>query len=169
MTRLKGTDMNVILEKLSSYNLFNYLLPGIIFVVIANKITHYNFIKDDIVIGLFLYYFIGLVISRFGSLVIEPVLKYFSFVKFRDYKDFIAASKKDEKIELLSEVNNTYRTLSAMFILLLLLKVYEKIEGKFPIFKEGSAILLILLLLITFILSYKKQTSYITKRIKANQ
>ena len=72
--------MKEILDKLSSYNLFNYLLPGVIFVVIANKVTHYDFIQDDIVIGAFLYYFIGMVISRFGSLAIEPILKYLSFL-----------------------------------------------------------------------------------------
>jgi hypothetical protein len=65
--------MKEILDKLSSYNLFNYLLPGIIFVVLASEITRYSFIHDDIVIGAFLYYFIGLVISRFGSLAIEPL------------------------------------------------------------------------------------------------
>ena len=66
--------MKEILDKLSSYNLFNYLLPGVLFVVIASKVTRYGFIQDDIVIGVFLYYFIGMVISRFGSLVIEPLL-----------------------------------------------------------------------------------------------
>ena len=161
--------MKQLLDKLSSYNLFNYLLPGIIFVVIASKVTHYDFIQGDIVIGLFLYYFIGLVISRFGSLVIEPILKRFSFIQFADYKDFIAASKKDEKIDLFSEVNNTYRTLSALFILLLLLKVYEEIECKYHVLKERGVIILIVLLLVTFLFSYKKQTIYVTKRIKANQ
>ena len=161
--------MKELLEKISSYNLFNYLLPGIIFVVIASKITHYDFIQGDIVIGLFLYYFIGLVISRFGSLVIEPILKRFSFIQFADYKDFIAASKKDEKIELFSEINNTYRTISALFILLLLLKLYEKIECKYSVLKECCPVILILLLLVTFLFSYKKQTSYIKKRVKANQ
>jgi len=161
--------MKEFLDKLSSYNLFNYLLPGIIFVVIASKVSHYNFMQEDTIIGLFLYYFVGLVISRFGSLVIEPLLKRCSFVKFADYKDFVIASKKDEKIDLLSEANNTYRTLSALFVLLLLLKVYEKIECKFPVLKEGGMIALIVLLLVTFLVAYRKQTSYITKRIEANR
>lgn len=160
--------MKDLLDKLSSYNLFNYLLPGIIFVVLASEVTHYSFIQQDIVIGAFLYYFIGLVISRFGSLVIEPLLKYLSFLQFADYKDFIAASKKDEKIELLSEVNNTYRTLSSLFILLLLLKLHEKVEGIFPILKGWDAVILMVLMLIIFLLSYRKQTSYITKRIKVS-
>ena len=160
-------NMKELLDKLTSYNLFNYLLPGIIFVILASKYTHYTLIQQDIVIGVFLYYFIGLVISRFGSLAIEPFLKYISFAKFADYKDFVNASKKDEKIELLSEVNNTYRTLCSLFILLFLLKLYEKVECIIPILKEWHAIILMALLLAIFLLSYIKQTSYITKRIKA--
>jgi len=158
--------MKDILSKLSSYNLFNYLLPGIIFVVLGSELTRYSFIQQDIVTGVFLYYFIGLVVSRFGSLVIEPLLKRISFLQFVDYKDFTSASKKDDKLELLSEVNNTYRTLCAVFILLLLLKLYEKIEGRFSVLKEWDAIILAVLLLVIFLLSYRKQTSYIKRRTK---
>ena len=161
--------MKDLLNKLSPYNLFNHLLPGIIFAILASKVTYYNFIYDDIIIGLFLYYFIGLVISRFGSLVIEPFLKRISFLKFADYKDFVAASQKDEKIELLSEVNNTYRTLCSLSILLLLLKLYEKIECWFPFLKDRGVIVFIVILLIMFLLSYRKQTGYVTKRINANK
>ena len=103
-----GSDMVDLLSKISSYDLFNYLLTGIIFVILADSFTRYSFIQQDIAIGLFLYYFIGLVISRVGSLAIEPLLKRIAFLKFADYKDFISASEKDKKIELLSEVNNTY-------------------------------------------------------------
>jgi hypothetical protein len=158
--------MNEILSKLSSYNLFNYLLPGVLFVVLSSKLTHFSFIQQDIVTGAFLYYFIGLVISRFGSLVVEPLLKWVSFLQFVDYRDFTVASQKDAKLELLSEINNTYRTLCSLFILLLLLRLYEKLEGRFAILKEWSLIVLAALLLITFLLSYRKQTNYITRRTK---
>jgi hypothetical protein len=66
-----GSDMINLLDKLSSYNLFNYLLPGIVFVILSSDFTRYSFVQQDIVLGLFLYYFIGLAISRFGSLIIE--------------------------------------------------------------------------------------------------
>lgn len=161
--------MKGILSKLSSYNLFNYLFPGIIFVIAASKVTHYSLIQQDIVIGLFLYYFIGLAVSRFGSLVIEPILRKTSFLCFADYKDFVAASKTDDKLDLLSEVNNTYRTLCSLFILLLLLKLYEVIETKLPFLAEWNVLVLLVLLLIMFLLSYRKQTGYITKRIDVNQ
>ncbi|HAK87584.1 MAG TPA: hypothetical protein DHV16_09290 [Nitrospiraceae bacterium] len=160
--------MKELLSKLSSYNLFNYLLPGVIFVAVASKVTRYSFIQEDIVIGLFLYYFIGLVISRFGSIVIEPILRGVSFLKFADYNDFVAASKKDEKIEVLSEANNTYRTLCSLFILLLLLKGYERIEDRFVFLKDYGGMIVLALLLVMFLFAYRKQTLYIIKRIKAN-
>lgn len=159
--------MNELLNKISSYNLFNYLLPGVIFAVLATEITRYSLVQRDILTGAFLYYFIGLVVSRFGSLIVEPLLKRLSFVKFADYKDFVAASKQDEKLEVLSEVNNTYRTLCSVFSLLLILKLYVKIEERVAFLKEWDSMILLVLLLMMFLFSYRKQSTYITKRIKA--
>jgi hypothetical protein len=161
--------MNELLAKLSSYNLFNYLLPGVLFAVVASEATPYQFVRKDIVTGLFLYYFMGLVISRFGSLVIDPLLKRLSFIKFKEYGAFVAASKKDPKIEIFSEVNNMYRTLCAMFSLLLILKLYIRIEARLPLLKAWNSMLLTVLLLIMFLFAYRKQTAYIVKRIKANE
>lgn len=161
--------MKELLDKISSYNIFNYLFPGILFVVILDKLMIYSFVQDNLIIGAFVYYFIGLVISRFGSLAIEPVLKKISFVKFANYADFVAASQKDAKIDILSEVNNMYRTLCSMFVLVLLLSMYQSIVLKFRIVNQWSPYILVLLLLIVFLLSYRKQTEYIKKRIKAHQ
>jgi len=160
--------MKDLLDKISSYNLFNYFFPGILFAVISSKITSYSFLFDNLIIGAFIYYFIGLTISRFGSLVIEPLLRKTHFLKLADYNKFILASKKDDKIELLSEGNNTYRTLCSMLVLLLFLKLYEFIELVFPILKLWDTYILIVLLLILFLFSYRKQTNYITKRINSS-
>lgn len=160
--------MNELLAKLSSYNVFNYLLPGIVFAILAGDIIHSPITQKDIVTGAFFYYFVGLVVSRFGSLIIEPLLKWLRFVEFADYKDFVTASQKDAKLDVLSEVNNTYRTLASLFGLLLLLKLYVKLEGRFAFLKEWDFTILASLLLIMFLFSYRKQTSYVTKRIKAN-
>jgi hypothetical protein len=160
--------MSELLSKLSSYNLFNYLLPGVLFAVLSGDLIRFPVIQRDLISAAFLCYFLGLVISRFGSLVIEPLLKKLSFVRYGDYRDFVRASQKDEQIVVLSEVNNTYRTLTALFVLLLLLKIYAKIEWKFPFFKPWDSLIVGVLLLVMFLFSYRKQTSYITKRIKAN-
>lgn len=162
------SNMIDLLSKISSYDLFNYLLTGIIFVILADKLTCYSFIQQDIVIGLFVYYFIGLVISRVGSLVIEPILKSkrIAFLKFEPYEKFLAASEKDKKIELLSEVNNTYRTFCSVFAILFLLKIYEGIQIRFSFLRDWDLIALVALLLITFLFAYRKQTRYLTDRIK---
>jgi len=161
--------MKYLLSKLSSYNIFNYLFPGIVFVILAENLSRHSFVHQNIFIGIFLYYFIGLVISRLGSLVVEPILRKISFLHFADYNDFVTAAKKDEKLELLSEVNNTYRTLCALFVSILVLRLYELIEGRFPILTEWSPVLLVVFLLFIFLFSYRKQTTYITKRIEANR
>lgn len=161
--------MNDFLNKLTSYNLFNYLLPGILFAIIADEFMSFHFIQENIVIGVFIYYFIGLVISRFGSLVIEPLLRKISYLKFSPYPEFVSASKEDSKIEILSEVNNMYRTFCSLFSLLLLLKVYNAIECKVPVIGTYSPYILIVILLIMFLFAYRKQTKYITSRIETKR
>jgi len=161
--------MKELLDKISSYNIFNYLLPGVLFSIIVNKFTHYSLPIDNAFVGAFLCYFIGLIISRIGSLIIEPLLRFYSFLKFADYADFIAASKKDSKIEVLSEVNNTYRTLLTMLTLIPLVKFYEFLESKISGLNEWSPYILILTLLIMFLFSYRKQTDFVRKRVDANK
>ncbi len=157
--------MNELLNKLSSYNIFNYLLPGVLFAVIGDEITSYSLMQKELVIGAFVYYFYGLVISRIGSLVLEPILKSLGVIDFAPYKDFVSASKSDEKIELLSETNNMYRTLAALFIFLLLIKLFEISSNYFGITIDNYLIAFILLLVGLFLVSYKKQSNYIKQRI----
>jgi hypothetical protein len=161
--------MKELLDKLSSYNIFNFLLPGILFSVLITQICGINLINGDLFIEAFEYYFIGLVISRFGSLIIEPILKKTHFVKFADYSDFISASSQDSKIEVLSETNNMFRTLISMLLLVLLIMGYQLIASNWNFLKNNENIILILTLLIMFLFAYRKQTNYITKRIKAKK
>jgi len=161
--------MKDILDKLTTYNIFNYLFPGVLFVIIAKATTDYDFIQEDNLLGAFLYYFIGMTVSRFGSVIIEPLFKKIKFLNFRDYKEYVVASKQDTKIELLSEVNNTYRTLNAMMFLLLILKLYNFCSIKFELSHTFSLICLTILTTILYLFSYRKQTNYITKRIDANK
>ena len=157
--------MKDLLQKISSYNIFNYLLPGVVFVTLLRLLTKYELIIDDFIVGVFFYYFIGLIINRIGSLVIEPIIKKTSLVQFFDYRKFISASRKDEKIDLFSEVNNMYRTFISMFLILLLIIIYEKFSLLLSISHFVMTLIGLILLIILFIFSYKKQSEYINKRI----
>ena len=161
--------MKDLLDKISSYNLFNYLLPGILFAVALEKFTSYRLLQDNLVLGVFVYYFVGLAISRIGSLVVEPVLKNISFLKFADYPKFVAATKFDQKIELLSETNNMYRTLVAMLVVLIVAKAFELFSLRLPVLDSYRSYILITTLLIMFLFSYRKQTVYIKKRVDSTK
>ncbi|WP_412970868.1 hypothetical protein [Glaciecola sp. MF2-115] len=157
--------MKDLIDKLSSYNLFNNLLPGVVFVAIASNLTEYNLIQKDILIGVFLYYFVGVVISRIGSIIVEPILKFINFVKFSKYSDYINASKNDELIKTLLEVNNMYRTLLSLFLCLALLKAFEILTISIPTLANYAIETTTLFLFILFAFSYRKQSNYICQRV----
>ncbi|PUU68234.1 hypothetical protein DBB36_19850, partial [Flavobacterium sp. WLB] len=124
---------------------------------------------DNLLINGFLYYFIGLTISRISSVYIEPFLKKIKFVTFRDYKLFVDASKKDNKLEILLEVNNKFRVLLTTIILVILSKVYYSIDLKWFNFSENTQeYLLLIFIAIIYLFAYRKQTNYVIKRIDAN-
>ena len=160
--------MKELLDKLSSYNIFNYLFPCVVFAGIASKLTTFNFIQQDILVGAFLYYFIGLIISRIGSIFIEPFLKFIRFLKFAEYSKFVKASKADTKIDVLLEVNNMYRTICSIFLCLILLKIYDNASTKWTFLNDYKIEIVTSLLMPLFLFSFRKQTNYITKRIDAN-
>lgn len=160
--------MKDLLDKLSSYNLFNYLLPGTVFVACAERITRWRFDQDNVAVDLFVYYFIGLVISRFGSLLLEPTLKMSGFIKFAPYKDFIKACSVDPKIEVLSEQNNMFRTLAATFASLLVFKAMDLWAVWIGLGDRSGHLLTFVGLFLLFVLAYRKQTAFVRSRVEAH-
>jgi hypothetical protein len=158
--------MKDLLDKLSSYNLFNYLLPGTIFAASAETISDYTFHHDNIVVQLFVYYFMGLVISRIGSLMVEPLLKIATFVEFAPYKDFIRACTNDPKIEMLSEQNNMFRTLCALFLALPAFKGLEIATRTLGLSHSTGVLIGSGILCVFFAFAYRKQTGFVKQRVE---
>jgi hypothetical protein len=158
--------MSDFLDKLSSYNLFNYLLPGTLLGGIGTSYSSYNFIHDNLFIAVFLFYFIGLIISRIGSLVLEPLLKWLNFLDFADYASYVRASQKDKSLAQLSETNNMYRTLCSFILCLVLLIGFDSLSNTFPLLRVLAPYLLVAGLMLLFLLSYRKQTKYVVARIR---
>lgn len=160
--------MKEFIDRLSGYNIFNYLLPGTLFVYLSKQFTSYSLIQENFLIGLFLYYFIGLVISRIGSLTLEKLLKEIEFIHFKPRKDFLKASKLDPKVDTLSEQNNMYRTLCSLPIVLAIFKFYDQvIKEVLPWSADISNYICMLGLFVLFLLSYRKQTEYVVESIEA--
>ncbi|EJB6972293.1 MULTISPECIES: phosphohistidine phosphatase [Enterobacter cloacae complex] len=149
-------------EKISSYNIFNNLFPGALFVYLFERASHVVLSTEDIVKNVVLYYFLGLVLGRLGSIVIEPLFRLFRLVKFAPYDKFVAASKIDSKIDILQEVANMYRTLFTVSVIMLLsLYFMSKVNGENYILSQMACSLFALL----FLISYVKQIRYIVRRV----
>ena len=161
--------MQAILEKLSAYNIFSYLLPGLLFVSLGERLTSFSLIQRSWIVGIVLYYFIGLVISRVGSLIVKPILERSGFVKEAPYADYVEASASDSRIGVLSARNNLFRTLCAMVMMLIGLKIGEKVIGILPWGADVYDFIMLAGLFILFLFSYRKQAQAVLRRVRSAQ
>lgn len=161
--------MERILEKISNYHLFNNLVPGVIFIITSDYILETNIYNDNLLYLFFISYFIGIIISRFGSLVTANILYKFTKEKGESYKNYIISCQKDDKIEVLMQDKNMYRNLCTMLILLLVLKLFSMLKVYFKINNNWMIIIILVILIILFAISFLKQNKYISSRIRANK
>lgn len=157
--------MDKFIEKLEEYKIFNYLLPGIIFTYLLKYYVEIDIFQSNVIEMAFIFYFIGSVISRFGSVVIEEILKKIKFIKYSNYNDYINAVKKDDFIKKLLISNNTYRTLCAGFLLILIIKGVKELVNYFNLQTGIIYTIVIIFGFILYLLSFKKQTGIIVKRV----
>lgn len=161
--------MNELLKVIEEYKIFNYLVPGVITTYLLGDGSFFEKIQNiNLFAAFFIYYFVGFTISRLGSLIIGPVLKRSGVVKFEDYTKFLVAARRDNKIELLSQENNSYRTYIAVFAVVLIVNTIVRIFDNDVLRTRESLLFLSAMgsLLMLMIFSYRKQTTFITKRIK---
>lgn len=161
--------MNEFLDKISSYNIFTNLLPGVVFCFLADNSFGYSLIQDDVIVGMFLYYFVGLVISRIGSIVVEPLLIRCRIIKYAAYKDYVVVSRSDPKISQLLETNNMYRSGTALAACLLVVSIFVQLANYFQWSTTISSIVAFAVLFVLFLASFSKQTSYIRQRVQIHK
>jgi hypothetical protein len=90
--------MSGILEKLGSYQILTNLLPGAFFGLTLKLFFRLGLQTENISEDIVVYYFMGLIINRIGSLAVEPILKKLRFVKYVPYPEFLKALKADRKL-----------------------------------------------------------------------
>lgn len=169
-------------EKISGYDIFNNFLPGIVFCYLVERTTRITIANGSVLENLFVYYFVGLIISRVGSVLIESVLRNIKIksktqkskeplLKKTAYSRYEEASEKKPKIIVLSEKNNIYRTVTALLCMLLAVKLYDSFlyELILTYEKVGNIVLFIVVcvsLIILFLVSYVKQTKYVVDSVE---
>ncbi len=158
--------MDKIIEKISSYNIINNILPGVTFIFLLKEFFKISFTSYGVIPDFIIYYFVGSILSRIGSLVVEPILLKTKIVKYAPYSDFLEASKQDDKINTLMESTNSYRTMISVFLILIIINLLRLFKSNIPSFLITHKILFLLFsLFLLYIFSFKKQVEYVKKRI----
>lgn len=161
--------LKLILDKLSQYNFVTNILPGTVLCIVLEYFVGYDvlFTENWYMLGV-LFYFAGMINNRFGSLFVEWLLKKCHVVQFAPYGDFVKAEKEDEKITTLNMENNVFRSYISVCVLAILAGGYKFICSKWIWLGNQTEWILVVSLLALFVLSYRKQTNYIRKRVDAN-
>ena len=124
--------MEAFLSKVSEYNLFNYLLPGAVFVYLMDMFGDAHLLHENVLINIFMLYFVGMVMSRVGSLVIEPILLKIKFI--------------------------------AVFTVASIILIYESLCEH--ILNKGAGVWVCIVMLILFLIAFRKQTNFIRGRVE---
>ena len=148
-------------EKLSAYQLFNFIYPGAVFLgILSYKGVPLGMLKE---IWWFLLasYFLGMTISRFGSIVIDSICLKFGWIEKYDIKRYADNIAKNSFTAILLELTNIYRTNCSMGILLFLCTIfkYQQDDKCCMLFVEVLFVLL-------FGISFIKQHHYLEDKLK---
>lgn len=159
--------INTLLEKISSYNLLTNIIPGAVLCAVLRYLVGYDLIVENnwLIIAV-TFYIVGVINNRFGSVVIEPFLKWVRFIKRCSYEEFIEVEKTDHKLTTLSTENNVFRSYLAVFFLSMLAVLYRDVLSKWCFLADNIDIILIVLSVALFAFAYRKQTRIITQRVK---
>lgn len=158
--------LKLVIDKLSQYNFLTNILPGTVLCIILKYLVGYDLIPDDYYQAGIVFYFVGMVNSRVGSLVIEPILKAISWVKFAPYSEFLRAEKEDAKLTILSQENNVFRSYISLMFISILGYIYKNCSLYLRLSLNNESLVLIVILFVLFLFAYKKQTSFVRKRVE---
>ncbi len=157
--------MTELLDKLESYKIFNYLYPGCLFLGACTYLGISIAQDQNLLITAFEAYFIGMTISRVGSIIANPVFKYFGLVKFKQYEDFVQAEKLDPKIQTLNEESNTFRTVFMTALIVLAAAGIKQAVDAELIAIQTIELITLVLVGVVYALAYRKHVGFIKRRV----
>ena len=95
-------------------------------------------------------------------------MKKIKIINEADHKEFILAEKMDAKLTVLSDMNNSFRSIANAMLILLLAYILKHISIIETFVQDNINWISIVSLLILFVLSYRKQTEYVKERVDVN-
>jgi len=162
--------MDSIFRQVTSYRLFNHFLPGTIFCIFSDYALGTSFNALGIIETIVAYYVVGLILSSIGAIIVEPLSMFTGIIPKREsYTNFVKSSKEDAKLDVLVEEANMFRTLcSTLLCGLILLLINFSWPGFMSEPNSLVTVALIILLPALSFASWRKQSFYVTNRVKSN-
>ena len=159
------TTISKMIERISRYEIINNLIPGTALCFILSHLG-YPILNYNAGISVVICYLVGLINSRFSSLIVEGICRKVNIVQWRKYELYIAAKAKRPFIETLQENANMYRAFVSVFFISLIAYVIQRIMPKCVFLQNNGIWILIVVLLVLFLFSYRKQVNeYVVKNI----
>ena len=151
-------------EKIDKYNLFTNIIPG--FLLLIFNMYYFEIGRLGVMEELIISYFVGLTLSRIGSIFVAEILFKLTAEKGESYKEYINACEKDKKIDTLLQTRNTYRTICAMLLVAFLEIITSKVLKLISIPNDIMILIIISLLIIIYAISFCKNNKYIAERVR---
>ncbi|WP_066715146.1 hypothetical protein [Clostridium sp. Marseille-P299] len=159
--------MNNVIEKLGSYQIMTNLLPGAFFGMALRFLFELSLPTENIGEEILVFYFMGFVINRIGSLIINPILEKMKFIQEAPYPDYLKAVKVDAKLDILSETNNYFRSTLTCFVLLPIVGLMHSLITNVSWVEKCWSGCAIMFFIVLFLFSYRKQTDIVRRRTEA--
>jgi len=161
--------MHEVVSKFSSYNLFNYLVPGTILCLLLQAWQLIDLDAIDIAAKLVVFYVVGMVVSRVGSLLLDPMMKSAGLIPRSNYNDYVRAASQDDRIRVLLETSNTYRTMTSACAIRLIAHLLSVALPKAWLEHDLARAIVIAASTALFAFAYIKQNRSVTRRVGANK
>ena len=158
--------MNEVLDRIGSYDILTNLLPGAALSYLVTTFTDFEWMHEDIIFGLFIYYFVGLFVSRIGSNIIQPLLEKIGFVKLSDYEDYVAAKNLDKGMGGAVEACNTYRSFLSVGVCFSLMIVADDFFKRHKDLEVHIPFIIVFAILALFLFAWRKQVGIIAKWVE---
>lgn len=156
--------MDFIAKKIDNYNLFTNIVPG--YIMLMFNIYYFEILIPSILEQLVYAYIIGLTLNRIGSIITAKVLLLFTKEKGENYSKYIKACKQDDKIEVLLQQRNEFRTICTLFIVCIIEMAGHYIVNKLYIPTDIIMVLVLIILVVIYGISFCKHNKYIADRVR---
>lgn len=150
---------------ISNTRIVSCLVPGAMMCVFINNYFRVDFLKNDALFNIIIFYAVGVVIGRVGSIVIEPFFKNIGLIEKDNYARFIEAEERNPKLNTIDEICRFYRSLVALMIIIIVGLIVSFFLKMYSLWISFGALIAAILILVLMVFAYRKQSKYTIERI----